>query len=135
MIINAATVLLTLAAIGAATYVGLKLIRAFALQIAKENHDAVLAMDRQEETMRLKQRQRNADAAAESAFAKVKPIVTTTIATATTTNSAATARASSTTTTPPPPPGSSPSSGNHQPPPRPSTSATLPPGVVASASV
>lgn len=131
MIINAGTICATLAAIGVAAYLGLKLVRAFALQIARENHDAVLAMDRQEETLRLKRQQRSADAAAESAFAKVRPILTTTAAAATNATSASSTAAiastllsSGTGTTPPPS-----SSSSRDP------SSTPPPGIVASASV
>jgi hypothetical protein len=76
MIINAGTVLLTLALVGIGAYIGLKFVRAFALQIARENHDALLEMDRNEEARKLRQKQRDADAAAESAFAKVRPILT-----------------------------------------------------------
>jgi cytoskeletal protein RodZ len=76
MIINAGTILLTLLLIVVAAYVGLKFVRAFALQIARENHDALLEMDRHEEAQRLKRQQRDADSAAESAFAKVRPILT-----------------------------------------------------------
>jgi hypothetical protein len=45
MIINTHTIIITLVAIAAAAYLGLRAIRAFALSIAQENHDAVLAMD------------------------------------------------------------------------------------------
>jgi hypothetical protein len=68
-----------------ATYLGLKLIRAFALQIARENHDAIVAMDQAEEELRLK-KERAADAAAASAFAKVKPILTTSTSTTSSSN-------------------------------------------------
>ena len=53
---------------------GLKLIRKFALQIAQENHDAVVAMDQEEEQQRLK-KERAADQAAATAFAKVEPML------------------------------------------------------------
>jgi cell division protein FtsL len=82
MIINTATVILTLLAIGLLTAFGIKFIRSFALQIAKENHDAVMALDQKEETQRLK-KERAADAAAATAFAKVQPILTNTTTAAT----------------------------------------------------
>ena len=52
----------------------LRFVRNFALQIAKENHDAVAAMDQEEEQQRLK-KERAADAAADAAFAKVSPAI------------------------------------------------------------
>ena len=82
MIINTATVILTLVIIALFAVFGLKIMRSFALQIAKENHDALTALDQQEEQLRLK-RERAADAAAATAFAKVQPILTTTASTAT----------------------------------------------------
>lgn len=75
MIIDAKTVIFTLLVISAGCIFGLKFIRAFALQIARENHDAIRAMEAEDEEQRLK-RERAADAAANSAFAKVKPILT-----------------------------------------------------------
>jgi len=75
MIIDSKTIVITLIVVMAACIFGLKLIRQFALQIAQENHDAVTAMDQAEEDKRLK-RERAADAAAASAFAKVQPILT-----------------------------------------------------------
>jgi uncharacterized protein YpmB len=74
MIINAKTIILTLVIILIAVYVGLKFVRKFALQIAQENHDAIRAMDAAEDEVRLK-KVRQADAAAATAFAKVKPIL------------------------------------------------------------
>eukprot|EP00980_Cylindrotheca_fusiformis_P003097 scaffold720_cov114-Cylindrotheca_fusiformis.AAC.5 len=74
MIINGKTVAVTVLVIAIALYWGLGFIRKFALQIAQENHDAVVAMDREEEQQRLK-KERNADAAAAAAFAKVKPML------------------------------------------------------------
>jgi hypothetical protein len=62
-----------------ALYFGLKFVRSFALQIAQENHDALLAMDQETEDKRQK-KERSADAAAASAFAKVQPILTTPVA-------------------------------------------------------
>lgn len=76
-------------------YLGLKFVRAFALQIARENHDAIAAMDQADEELRIK-RERAADAAAASAFAKVKPILTTTTTTNTTTTATASTTASTT---------------------------------------
>ena len=46
--------------VSAALFYGLKFIRKFALQIAQENHDAVAAMDSEEEKKRLK-KERAAD--------------------------------------------------------------------------
>jgi hypothetical protein len=54
MIINAKTVVITLSLIALASYLGLRAIRAFALSIAQENHDAVAAMDAKEELDRAK---------------------------------------------------------------------------------
>lgn len=76
MIIDAKTVILTLLIVGVAVVFGLRFVRAFALQIAQENHDAIALMDQASEERRRK-RERAADAAAASAFAKVKPILTT----------------------------------------------------------
>mmetsp|Transcript_5716 Transcript_5716/g.9019 ORF Transcript_5716/g.9019 Transcript_5716/m.9019 type:complete len:93 (+) Transcript_5716:58-336(+) len=73
MIIDAKTIIITLVIVLGAGIYGLKFIRQFALQIAQENHDAVVAMDQQEEQQRLK-KERAADAAA-AAFAKVEPIL------------------------------------------------------------
>ncbi|KAL7545302.1 hypothetical protein ACHAWF_008656 [Thalassiosira exigua] len=74
MIIDAKTVSVTLLIIGVASYVGLGAIRSFALSIAQENHDANLAMDMTEEARRTK-RERDADAAATAAFARVEPLL------------------------------------------------------------
>lgn len=74
MIIDAKTVVITLVLVGIALYLGLKLIRQFALQIAQENHDTNMAIDQAEEEQRLK-RQRDADTAAATAFAKVEPLL------------------------------------------------------------
>jgi hypothetical protein len=75
MIIDAKTIVITLFLVIIALVWGLKFIRRFALQIAQENHDAVSAMDQQEETKRLK-KERAADLAAATAFAKVEPMLT-----------------------------------------------------------
>ena len=75
MIINAPTICFTLIIVMIGCYGGLKFVRKFALQIAQENHDAVLAMDQADEEKRLK-RERDADAAAASAYANVEPLLT-----------------------------------------------------------
>jgi hypothetical protein len=70
MIINAATVIVTLLGIAVAAYIGLYFVRKFALEIAQENHDAIMKMDAAEGEARIK-KERQADEAAASAFAKV----------------------------------------------------------------
>lgn len=75
MIINAPTIIITLIVVVVGCYGGLKFIRKFALQIAKENHDAILAMDQADEEKRLK-RERDADVAAATAYANVEPLLT-----------------------------------------------------------
>ena len=75
MIINAPTIFVTLLIITVGGYVGLQFIRKFALQIAQENHDAMLAMDQADEEKRLK-KEKLADQAAASAFAQVEPLLT-----------------------------------------------------------
>ncbi|KAL3801800.1 hypothetical protein HJC23_001196 [Cyclotella cryptica] len=74
MIIDAKTIIITIAIVGVAGYFGLQLIRSFALSIAQENHDANLATDMTIEAKRAK-REREADAAAMAAFAKVEPLL------------------------------------------------------------
>jgi hypothetical protein len=74
MIIDAKTVIITLVFILVAFFIGLRMVRAFALSIAQENHDANIALDQAEEEKRLKL-ERNADVAAASAFAKVEPLL------------------------------------------------------------
>jgi len=74
MIIDGKSICVTLIIVSAALFYGLKFIRKFALQIAQENHDAVAAMDSEEEKKRLK-KERAADQAADAAFAKVDPIL------------------------------------------------------------
>lgn len=74
MIIDAKTIALTLVIVAVAAYFGLQFIRSLTLSIAQENHDANLAMDMTEESKRVK-RQRDADAAASAAFAKVEPLL------------------------------------------------------------
>lgn len=76
MIIDAKSVVLTLIVVALGCYGGLQFIRQFALQIAQENHDAIRAMDAAEDEVRLRKERATADAASESAFAKVKPILT-----------------------------------------------------------
>lgn len=75
MIIDAKTIILTLIFVTIAFYCGLRFVRAFALSIAQENHDANVAMDQAEEEQRLK-REKQADAAAATAYAKVEPLLT-----------------------------------------------------------
>lgn len=77
MIIDAKTIILTLIVVTIAFYGGLKFIRAFALTIAQENHDANVAMDQEEQDHRIK-REKQADVAAATAYAKVKPLLTVT---------------------------------------------------------
>lgn len=74
MIIDGKSVAITLIIVLAGSIYGLKFIRKFALQIAQENHDAVTAMDQEEEQQRLK-KERDADRAADVAFAQVEPIL------------------------------------------------------------
>ena len=81
MIIDAKTILLCLVGMAVFLYGGLQLIRQFALQIAQENHDAVLAMDQKADQER-RRKERAADQAAQAAFAKVSPILTTPVAVA-----------------------------------------------------
>ena len=75
MIINAPTIAVTLILVSVGLYAGLLFVRKFALQIAQENHEAMLAMDQADEEKRLK-RERDADAAAASAYANVEPLLT-----------------------------------------------------------
>jgi len=74
MIIDAKSIVITLIIVAAAFIYGVKFIRKFALEIAQENHDAVKAMDEEEEQQRLK-KERAVDAAADAAFAQVEPIL------------------------------------------------------------
>mgnify|MGYP001804264264 CR=1 FL=1 len=75
MIIDSKTIALTLFVVVIAGYMGIKLIRAFALQIARENHGAILTMEAMEDEQRQK-RERAAAAAETSALAAVQPILT-----------------------------------------------------------
>lgn len=77
MIIDAKTIVLTLILVSIAFYFGLKFVRAFALSIAQENHETIVAMDQEEQEQRLK-REKLADAAAATAYAKVEPLLTVT---------------------------------------------------------
>jgi hypothetical protein len=74
MIINAPTIVITLIIVSVGLYAGLIFIRKFALQIAEQNHDAIMAMDQADEEKRLK-RERAADVAAAAAFANVEPLL------------------------------------------------------------
>lgn len=74
MIIDAKAIVLTLLLVSIGAYFALKVIRAFALQIARENHDAILALDQTEDQQRQK-RAAVAEAAEKLAFAKVQPIL------------------------------------------------------------
>mmetsp|Transcript_2884 Transcript_2884/g.6794 ORF Transcript_2884/g.6794 Transcript_2884/m.6794 type:complete len:95 (+) Transcript_2884:223-507(+) len=74
MIIDAKSIIVTLLIVSVAFVWGLKLVRTFALQIAQENHDAVMAMEQEDEQQRLK-KERAADAAADAAYAHVEPIL------------------------------------------------------------
>ena len=75
MIIDAKSVVLTLLIVVIAFYGGLRFVRAFALSIAQENHNANLEMDQHEQELQRK-REKAADQAAASAFAKVEPLLT-----------------------------------------------------------
>ncbi|EJK74203.1 hypothetical protein THAOC_04138 [Thalassiosira oceanica] len=88
MIINAKTTAVVLLIIGVAFYWGLSVARTFALSIAQENHDANVALDMTEEAKRAK-RERDADAAASAAFAKVEPLLPANILKSTTATTAA----------------------------------------------
>ena len=74
MIIDAKAIVLTLLLVLIGAYMALKVIRAFALQIARENHDAILALDQTEDQKRQK-KVTIADAAEKMAYAKVQPIL------------------------------------------------------------
>jgi hypothetical protein len=71
MYINAHTVVITLILITIGCYGGLQLVRKFALQIAQENHDAIVAMDAADNEKH-KRRVYAADQAAAAAYAKVQ---------------------------------------------------------------
>lgn len=74
MIINAKTFILTLLVILVVGYLGLQLIRQFALSIALENHESNQANDMKEDQQR-KKKIALADQAATDAFKKVEPLI------------------------------------------------------------
>ena len=74
MIIDAKSIIVTLIIVSIAFYLGLRFVRAFALSIAQENHDANIAMDQAEEEQRAK-REKQADTAAANAYAKLEPLL------------------------------------------------------------
>lgn len=74
MIIDAKTIFITLIIIGFAGYIGLRMIRAFALTIAQENHAANVALDNADEVQRIR-RLREADEMVANAFSNVEPLV------------------------------------------------------------
>jgi CO dehydrogenase nickel-insertion accessory protein CooC1 len=71
MIINAQSIILTLFVVILGCYGGLYFIRQFALQIAKENHDAILQMDAEENIKLHRKLGNDADRATIDAYAKV----------------------------------------------------------------
>ncbi len=71
MIINAQSIILTLFVVMIGCYGGLYFIRQFALQIAKENHDAILQMDAEENIKLHRKLGNEADRATVDAYAKV----------------------------------------------------------------
>lgn len=71
MIINAQSIVLTLFVVILGCYGGLYFIRQFALQIAKENHDAILQMDAEENIKLHRKLGNDADRATIDAYAKV----------------------------------------------------------------
>jgi hypothetical protein len=77
MILTTTTITIGIVIITVAFYAGLHVIRHFALTIAQENHDANMEEDQREEMKRMK-KERDADAAASAAFAKVEPMLATT---------------------------------------------------------
>jgi len=77
MILTTTTITIGIVIIAVAFYAGLHVIRHFALTIAQENHDANMEEDQREVMKRMK-KERDADAAASAAFAKVEPMLATT---------------------------------------------------------
>ena len=77
MIIDAKSITITLLIVAFACYGGLVFVRQFALQIAKENHDALLQMDAAETEKLQRKKAADADNATIEAFAKVKASNTT----------------------------------------------------------
>lgn len=98
MIIDASTIVLTLLVVSVGLYGGLQLIRRFALEIAQENHDAMVILDQRAEDERVR-KERAADAAASTAFAKVQPILTTSTATSNNSSNKSSNNKTATTTT------------------------------------
>ena len=87
MIINAQSIILTLFVVMLGCYGGLYFIRQFALQIAKENHDAILQMDAEENIKLHRKLGNDADRATIDAYAKVvqqQQQISTSVATTTT---------------------------------------------------
>jgi CO dehydrogenase nickel-insertion accessory protein CooC1 len=86
MIINAQSIILTLFVVMLGCYGGLYFIRQFALQIAKENHDAILQMDAEENIKLHRKLGNDADRATIDAYAKVvqQQQISTSVATSTT---------------------------------------------------
>lgn len=76
MINNAPTIIVALLIIMVFVYGGLIFVRKFALQIAQENHEAMMAMDQADEEKRLK-REKESDLAVGAAYANVEPLLTT----------------------------------------------------------
>jgi predicted TIM-barrel enzyme len=72
MIINAQSIIITLIIVAIAFYFGLQFIRKFALQIAKENNDAIMQMDAAETEKLQRKLAADADRATIEAYAKVK---------------------------------------------------------------
>ena len=89
MIIDAQSIILTLFVVMIGRYGGLYFIRQFALQIAKENHDAILQMDAEENIKLHRKLGNDADRATVDAYAKVvqQQQATSSIAAASTSNS------------------------------------------------
>ena len=71
MIINTSTIILSFLILGIFAYFGLQVIRKFALQIAIEEHQNLIAMDSEAEANRKKQ-EKIAEEAEKSAMQKVK---------------------------------------------------------------
>ena len=86
MIINAQSIVLTLIVVILGCYGGLHFIRQFALQIAKENHDAILQMDAEENIKLHRKLGNDADRATIDAYAKVVQQQQTNTSAATSTN-------------------------------------------------
>jgi hypothetical protein len=74
MIINGATVIITLVCIGIVGSIGLQLVRQFAFSIALENHESNIALDVKEDQQR-KKKIEIADKAVSDAFKRVEPLI------------------------------------------------------------